>query len=63
VLASGRFHTPAIPNVPGLHEFAGTAGAVSRFAREAAAFGAITSNEMTDRERGYRSLLAPSSLN
>jgi hypothetical protein len=28
-----------------------------RFAREAAAFGAITSNELTERERSYWSLL------
>jgi hypothetical protein len=28
-----------------------------RFARDASAFGAITSNELTERERGYWSLV------
>jgi hypothetical protein len=31
--------------------------APARFARDAAAFGAITSNEMTEREQRYLSLL------
>jgi cation diffusion facilitator CzcD-associated flavoprotein CzcO len=31
VLASGRFHAPAIPPVPGLDTFAGSAGAISTY--------------------------------
>ena len=31
VVASGRFHAPAIPAVPGLDAFAGSAGAVSTY--------------------------------
>ena len=31
VVASGRFHSPAIPSVPGLETFAGAAGAISTY--------------------------------
>ena len=31
VVASGRFHAPAIPPVPGLDTFAGSAGAISTY--------------------------------
>jgi dimethylaniline monooxygenase (N-oxide forming) len=31
VVASGRFHAPAIPSVPGLDTFAGSAGAISTY--------------------------------
>ena len=31
VVASGRFHTPAIPAVPGLEAFTGSAGAISTY--------------------------------
>jgi dimethylaniline monooxygenase (N-oxide forming) len=31
VVASGRFHAPAIPRVPGLDRFAGSAGAISTY--------------------------------
>jgi cation diffusion facilitator CzcD-associated flavoprotein CzcO len=31
VVATGRFHAPAIPSVPGLDTFAGTAGAISTY--------------------------------
>ena len=31
VVATGRFHTPAIPTVPGLDTFAGSAGAISTY--------------------------------
>jgi dimethylaniline monooxygenase (N-oxide forming) len=31
VVASGRFHTPATPHVPGLDTFAGSAGAISTY--------------------------------
>jgi dimethylaniline monooxygenase (N-oxide forming) len=31
VVASGRFHAPAIPPVPGLDTFTGSAGAISAY--------------------------------
>ena len=31
VVATGRFHTPAIPHVPGLDSFGGTAGAIASY--------------------------------
>jgi hypothetical protein len=37
------------------------ADAPTRFARDAAAFGAITSNELTERERSYWSLVEAAS--
>ena len=59
VVASGRFHAPAIPAVPGLDTFAGSAGAISTYhyrgafaiSRQACARGRLRGQRPRDRRR------------